>query len=940
MKRIVVWILFSLSFASSVEAQTWANQSFSRNGSFFITQSSMQAHDGNIIIVGHEYRFIESPLIIQKWQPDGRLLWEKIYPEFEFAFMTTSDSMTINKANDGGYIVSISGISFGHFTILKIDENGNKIWDKRYNNRFRTNAYQILPNKAQTGYAIFSDTLNMRINNVGEIIKIDTSKFYYKPQWSVNSKSNKDFWGIIRNSQDSRTYIAEINADSTFHYSATLWDERLGTESLQLSDGHYLVYGTDLDSPLIRNYHKISSTGQRIWDKRIVYTDADTSYRKAPFQYNIYANTHDGGFMQSYYPKNSGIQLIRYDSSGVIIWKKQPYIQYGWLYRCHSIFETPDSGFVVGTQLWHFKVNANGDLFTSQINGRIKRDTTNDCIAQANEPPIKGLVTVTATKEGGLYPYYDVVDSLGNYHIPIDTGLYSLKLNGIGTQLWQNCTPSVLHTVAQPYSVDTVDFALKPLVNCPAMRVNAGTWGLRRCFENTYSVHYFNDGTAIARNAFVEITIDSLMEFRRASIPLSSRVGQRLRFNVGDVAYGRGGRFDVTVYVKCEDSTRLNQTLCFEAHIFPDTICTPTTGWNGANIVVTGTCARDSVVFTVRNTGNAPTGNVRQVIIEDQVMFSARPISLPANGVLTEKLPANGATWRLTVEQVPNHPRSKFATAFVEGCRNNPTTPFSTGNANVFPEDDGDAAIDIQCLAIRGSYDPNDKAGYPLGTGTNRQIAQNQDIEYLIRFQNTGTDTAFQVVLRDTLPSQLDIGSIEPGASSHPYSWDLKGRGILIFNFDNIRLVDSFSNEPASHGFVKFRIRQKKDLPLGTLIENSAGIYFDYNAPIITRRTFHTVGKDILLTATVDPIFNENVKIEVFPNPFSQIIHFTILQSTPSVSSGIFELFDLNGTSLRREKFDNSRFEFYRKDLPTGIFVFKISATDGRLLGVGKVVAQ
>lgn len=944
MKRLILWILFSLSFANSLEAQTWANMPITRRpfDRLFTTYASIQANGDNIIMVGHEQRmsYSSAPLIIQKWRADGSLLWEKIYPEFENTYWSGSDSMAINKANDGGYIISVSGIGREKFTIFKIDENGNKIWHKRYDNKFLSWKYQVLPNKTKTGYAIFSDTLNMRINNVGDIIKIDTSKFYYTPQWSVNPKPDKDFWGIIRNSQDGKTYIAEINADSTFNYSATLWDERLGTKALQLSDGHYLVYDNDPDSLFIRNYHKISPSGQRIWDRRIVSINPDTSYRRFPYPYNIYAKTHDGGFIQSYYPKNNDIQLIRYDSSGNIVWTKQPYTQYSWFYRCHSIFETADSGFVVGTQFWHFKVNANGDLFTSEISGRIKRDTSNDCIAQTNEPIVKGLTTITATKNSSSLSYYGVVDSLGNYKIALDTGSYSLQLNRIGSQLWQNCTPSVLHTIAQPYSIDTVDFALKPLINCPAMRVNAGTWGLRRCFENTYSVNYFNDGTTIARNAFVEITIDSLMEFRRASRPLSSRVGQRLRFDVGDVDYGRGGNFDVTVYVKCGDSTRLNQTLCFESHVFPDTVCTPTTGWNGANIVVTGTCARDSVVFTIRNTGNAATGNVRQVIIEDQVMFSARPISLPANGVLYEKLPANGATWRLTVEQVANNPRSKFATAFVEGCRNNPTAPFSTGNATAFPDADGDAAVDIQCLAIRGAYDPNDKTGYPLGTGTSRQIGQNQDIEYLIRFQNTGTDTAFQVVLRDTLPSQLDLTSIEPGASSHPYTWDLTGKGVLIFNFDNIRLMDSFRNEPASHGFVKFRIKQKKDLPIGTKIENSVGIYFDFNAPVITNRTLHTIGKDILLTATVERIFDEKVKIEVFPNPFSDFLTFNIKQATPSVNEGLFELFDLTGKVLRREKFVDNQFTFERKDLPTGVFIFKISTVDGRLIGQGKVVAK
>ena len=142
----------------------------------------------------------------------------------------------------------------------------------------------------------------------------------------------------------------------------------------------------------------------------------------------------------------------------------------------------------------------------------------------------------------------------------------------------------------------------------------------------------------------------------------------------------------------------------------------------------------------------------------------------------------------------------------------------------------------------------------------------------------------------------------------------MTGKGVLVFNFDNIRLLDSFRNEQASHGFVKFRIKQKKDLPIGTKIENSAGIYFDFNAPVITNRTLHTVGKDVLLTATIDRIFDEKVKIKASPNPFLDLINFNIEQSDPSVNGGIFELFDLNGKVLRREKFVGNRFTFERKE--------------------------
>ena len=610
-------------------------------------------------------------------------------------------------------------------------------------------------------------------------------------------------------------------------------------------------------------------------------------------------------------------------------------------YVTQDIIAISDGGFIVTANYYTsfsnrtslaclIKIKNEG---VNTLTGKIHVDSLQNCRFDASESVFSNkIVAVEQNNETN----WAITDSTGKYEIPIDTGICTVK-GIVPNTNWRFCTPSVIKRFSIVGTTDTVNFAAQAAYYCPKMQVNAGTWGLRRCVENTYSVNYFNDGTTLARNAYVEITMDSLMEFRRATIPLSSRIGQRLRFNIGDVNYGNGGRFDVTIYVKCGDSTRLNQTLCFESHVFPDTVCVPTSNWNGANVVVTGTCARDSVQFTIRNTGNAPTGTLRRIIIEDQVMLLLPPVSLPPNSLIQQSVPANGSTWRLSVEQVANNPRSAFATAFVEGCRVNATTPFSTGNATTFPDADGDVAIDIQCLAIQGAFDPNDKTGYPTGTGTDRLIGQNTDITYLLRFQNTGNDTAFSVVLRDTLPPQLDISSIETGASSHPYMWNLEGKGVLSFTFNNIRLLDSFTNEPKSHGFVKFRIKQKKDLPIGTKIENQAGIYFDYNTPVMTNRTFHIIAKDLLLTATVDYLADNKIRIRVFPNPFSNATTFEI---DPSVSEGIFELFDLNGQVLRREKFENNRFEFQRQDLRTGIFIFKISTTDGRLIGNGKIVAQ
>ena len=137
---------------------------------------------------------------------------------------------------------------------------------------------------------------------------------------------------------------------------------------------------------------------------------------------------------------------------------------------------------------------------------------------------------------------------------------------------------------------------------------------------------------------------------------------------------------------------------------------------------------------------------------------------------------------------------------------------------------------------VTGSYDPNDKTALTSSRESSEIYYINGDewIDYTIRFQNTGNDTAFFVVITDTLPSTLDPATFLNGAASHTHSVSLSGQGILRWNFPNILLPDSNTNEPRSHGFVSFRIRPKQSVLPGTIIENIANIYFDFNPPIIT----------------------------------------------------------------------------------------------------------
>ncbi|MBL7946775.1 MAG: DUF11 domain-containing protein [Flavobacteriales bacterium] len=161
------------------------------------------------------------------------------------------------------------------------------------------------------------------------------------------------------------------------------------------------------------------------------------------------------------------------------------------------------------------------------------------------------------------------------------------------------------------------------------------------------------------------------------------------------------------------------------------------------------------------------------------------------------------------------------------------TTTAQLASANTDGDLSNNTAVSAQ--VVTGSFDPNDKRATTSTGNTEAWILDADEwIDYTIRFQNTGTDTAFNVVITDTLPDNLDPGSIEWGAASHPHTRQLQEQGVLKFIFANILLPDSTINEPLSHGFVSFRIKPNLPLLPGDQITNIANIYFDFNPPVIT----------------------------------------------------------------------------------------------------------
>ena len=139
------------------------------------------------------------------------------------------------------------------------------------------------------------------------------------------------------------------------------------------------------------------------------------------------------------------------------------------------------------------------------------------------------------------------------------------------------------------------------------------------------------------------------------------------------------------------------------------------------------------------------------------------------------------------------------------------------------------------------SYDPNDKSVLENNEPNGAFTPDIEWLTYTIRFQNTGTDTAFNVQIQDQLSQFLDPSSLFVLGSSHMLTnVSINSGGLANFQFDNILLPDSNVNFIESQGYVTYQIRPVSGLDHLDQIFNNAGIFFDLNPAVITNTTVNT----------------------------------------------------------------------------------------------------
>ncbi len=494
------------------------------------------------------------------------------------------------------------------------------------------------------------------------------------------------------------------------------------------------------------------------------------------------------------------------------------------------------------------------------IRGNLYEDADGDCVKDAGERGIPGRVVVA--RPGN---YFGTTDSLGNYALAVDTGSYTVQQvipAEHQAMVRQICpAPPAGHAVrftSYGNAVAGKNFANQTQVH-PALAVSVSSWGRRRCFRNTTVVDYNNRGNGPAQGVKVYVKLPQYVVSISASVPYRIDRDKNLVFDVGTLVAGARGTLYLTDSVVCNKPDIRGLTQCTKAWITPENARPAAPGWDGSDVALRGACGNNGTVrLVLRNgdSGSMADSSAFRVYLDAQLALT-RNFKLAQGDSLILQVPANGRTVRLEADQRPAHPRKKQSNLTLEACGTNAGGQVSRGFVNKFPHDVEEPEVDIECLPITDSFDPNDKAVSPEGVTDQHYTPTGKPLDYVIRFQNTGTDVAYTVVVTDTLSEHLDLATLQVGATSHAGKVTVSGKGrpVLTFTFNNINLPDSTRDRRGSNGFIRFSIRPRADLPEKTRIENFADIFFDYNEPVRTNTVLNRI-------YDVPPVVAEAVRLD------------------------------------------------------------------------------
>ena len=478
-----------------------------------------------------------------------------------------------------------------------------------------------------------------------------------------------------------------------------------------------------------------------------------------------------------------------------------------------------------------------------------------------------------------------------------DNNLTSLNLKGIGN-LWNIYFQGLTYGNNPNLNyicIREIDASTPVSLYSYIQDINT-TFGYTNCEVNTYCS--FTPG-----GTFYTIQGNSKYDFNNNGCDAMDTVFQNLKFNITDGTTtgfqiaNTTGSYTIpvqagtqTITPVLENPSYFNVTPTIATVSFPSTaspfiqdFCVSPSGvHNDLEIQIIAYGARSGYDYTYkikyRNKGTQIQSGTISYSFDDAVL------DYVATNVAYSSLATNIISWNFTNLQ-PFESREILLTLNLNSAIETP--PLVSGDSlnflatiNGLTDETPSDNISNLNQAVYNSFDPNDKICLEGNTISPSKIGD--FVHYSIRFENTGTANAQNVVVKDVIDmSKFDVTTLQLVDSSHSCIAKITEGNKVEFIFENINLpFDDLTND----GYVVFKIKTNASLVSGDEITNNANIYFDYNAPIITNTAisiFQTLANNHYNSEnyfTLSPIPTQNI-LNINSNNTSSISKISIYNS-------------------------------------------------------------
>ncbi len=843
---------------------------------------------------------------------NGHRLWKKvIYRYPNPPGQGSIGNMDIDTTDNNGLICMMTPYdSTTHsFRLLltRLDVNGDTVWQRSYYDTAVHKVAYSIRNSMDGGFLVVAEIGN-GFSHFQTLFKIDGNGNFL---WEIRPTStyllavtiarDRNIL-LLKTGQATRdNNIIKLDQNGSVIWAQTyptLPDtSRFFNKIIELSDHSFSIMCQMVDSVNRRHltFYQVDSLGHILHSRRLPTVNLgldDLSIGNS----KAFQRTTDGGYIQG------GTIFTNIAGAGLQI--GQPFL---------------------------IKMDSMGQVYPSTLSGQVFADN-NNCAIDSGELLMRSVyVTLTSAQD----TFTVVTADSGYFNLGLDTGVYSIHV-APSSPYWLASSCNMPGIRLATGTDSAIVLGVNPIVQSPYVEINGYMFHMRQCRPAIYTSEYCNTGTT-PFTGVIQLTVDSLLQVDSASTPWLAHSGNIYSFAVNGLGVMECARIDLYVTVSCTADPRA--VACINAKAYQDTILNVSPLWDKSNLrmSVAYNNVTDTITFSLDNKGSGTMSSPRNmIVIEDNVILLTIPVQLPGGGQYLHKMKANGATWRATIPQTPLNPYSTFTTAAIERVGTNQQGGVSLGYFTQFPYNGFTSYEYNTCEQIRNSFDPNEKEVSPIGSGPSHLIDTNVALEYAVHFQNTGNDTAFVVKIVDTLSPYLDPATLRKVASSSPCSIELN-KNVVTFTFYPILLPDSGHDQLHSNGFVKFRINQKPGNAIGTEINNKAGIYFDYNAPVITNTATVRIGQ-VLLTDIQAVYADKKIQIAAYPNPFNTATCIKI--EGEHFNELMLSVYDMNGRLVKQQIAQNAdQIILERSGLSGGIYTFELSA-GGKPVGTGKILVQ